>query len=105
MASCSAWEEYCIIARRGKDIRLISLFAKNPGNGAFRRLVLGIITAGYRPVVVEPLFGMESTMRRWGWSHQQVGRGLSHEDLYIPTKRWMKSVAQSHTIPRTENIA
>lgn len=51
-----------------KEIRIVAIYAQEQGRGIFKQLVSDIRSAGYRPVVVEPIgLTMPSIMRRWEW--------------------------------------
>jgi hypothetical protein len=65
------------------EVRLVAIAARNPGHGAFRRLLLAIALAGYSPVVVCPSDKFRATLRRWGWS-STTPIGLNNE----PEEQW-----------------
>lgn len=82
------WHPTVTVSRRGDEIRLIAVIATNPGRGAFRRTVAGIIEAGLTPVIVVPTNEMRATMRRWNWYPRTVGSGLTSEEQWRPRKGW-----------------
>lgn len=82
------WDETIVVSRNGKEIRLIAILARHPGNGAFRRLVHAILDAGLVPVIIAPSLEMAATMKRWGWHRRFVGSGFEQEDQWRPGKRW-----------------
>jgi len=81
------WDETIVVSRRRKEIRLIAILAKSPGNGAFRRLIDAIQANGLTPVILAPSLEMAATMRRWGWSRRFVGTGFEQEEQWRPKKR------------------
>lgn len=81
------WAETDVIGRFGKEIRIIAIIARQPGTGAFRRLVAGIEEAGFRPVVVEPFAQMQAILRRWGWRARVVGKGVHRQEQWRPARR------------------
>lgn len=82
------WHETIIVSQSGKEIRLIAILANEPGKGAFRRLVTGILEAGLVPVIVAPTTIMRETMKRWNWARRDVGKGWNHEEQWRPRKGW-----------------
>jgi hypothetical protein len=82
------WEHTIVISRRGKEIRLIILLAKRRGNGAFHRLVNGILGDGLTPVILAPMGAMRAIMKRWNWFERSVGSGWDHEEQWRPRKGW-----------------
>ena len=69
------WRAMPLIALREREARILIVFARKPGNGAFRRLVDGIATAGLRPVVVCPIFAtMPAILRHWDWRQSDTAR-------------------------------
>jgi hypothetical protein len=44
------WVFPCVISHDGREAWIVAILAKNPGNGAFRRLIDNIVAAGLRPV-------------------------------------------------------
>jgi hypothetical protein len=48
------WTGRTIISQDKRRVRLVALEARNPGHGAFTRLIAGIFEAGLTPVLVEP---------------------------------------------------
>src|SRR5262249_20061200 len=78
-----------VISRRGNYVRLVLLDAAEPGQGAFTRLIDGILDAGLKPVVVEPLFEtMPAIMQKWGWV-KQIKHG--EERWQPPAKTWRET--------------
>ena len=62
------WPDNIVITQAGKEVRIIAIYAREPGTGAFRRMIDGIKAAGLTPVVVCPFRNMEDILRRWGWA-------------------------------------
>lgn len=67
------WHPRDVVSSDGVEVRIVAIAARNPGTGAFRRLIAGIEAAGMRPVVVCPLTDMEEIMRHWGWATVRIG--------------------------------
>lgn len=66
-----------VISMDGKDARIVLVHAHEEGRGAFRRLVKSIQSAGYIPVVVEPVgVAMPAIMKKWGWRGRRKGAGF-----------------------------
>ncbi len=84
------WHSLSFVSRNRRDIRLVGIIALNPGTGAFSRLVDKIIFSGMRPILVHPTYDSADIVQRWGWQHQVVGNGMSREDWFVPTKKWMQ---------------
>lgn len=81
------WHDTVVVSTDHRQVRLVAILAKRPGNGAFRRLVAGIVAAGLKPVVVEPTDEMRKTLRRWGWRGRWHGHGFeTSEERWTPTK-------------------
>ncbi len=87
--SADDWDPTIIVSQSGKEIRLIAILAKQPGTGAFKRTVAGILGADLVPVVIEPLGSMSVILKRWGWSKRIVGSGfMEREEQWRPRKGW-----------------
>lgn len=80
------WHETVVVSQADREVRLIAILAKRPGEGAFRRLVDAIRRAGLTPVVVAPSLEMRATLRRWGWRQRNVGGGWDQEEQWLPRK-------------------
>lgn len=89
--SADDWDATITVSRDGKEVRLVAILAKLPGNGAFRRTVSGILGAGLVPVIIAPAVLMRETMKRWGWAVRHVGSGWDHEEQWRPRKGWRPS--------------
>ena len=64
------WPDNVVISQCRDEIRIIAIFAKEPGKGAFRRMIAGIKAAGLKPVVVCPFRDMEDILVRWHWNYR-----------------------------------
>lgn len=80
------WDPTIVVSIDGRRVRLVAILAKNPGNGAFRRLVAAIEAAGLEPTIVCPTNEMRATVKRWGWKRRDVGRDWNHEELWYPRR-------------------
>ena len=63
------WPDNICISQSGNKVRIIAIYAREPGKGAFRRMIDGIKAAGLTPVVVCPFSHMEEILTRWGWTN------------------------------------
>ena len=60
------------------------ILARNPGHGAFRRLIAGITATKLTPLIIAPTRELQATLRRWGWKHRNRGYGLELEEIWRP---------------------
>lgn len=81
------WYSDVIVSVDGDTVRLVAIRARNPGHGAFRRLIAGIEAAGLKPCVLEPVPEMAATLKRWGWKHRRYGIGIEAEERWRPNRR------------------
>jgi hypothetical protein len=87
--SLEDWGANNVVSTDGHEVRLVAIGAKRPHTGAFKRLVAAIEAAGYRPVIVCPLFEMERIMRSWGWKRREVGVEFDErEEQWRPPSHW-----------------
>lgn len=84
--SAADWHPTITVSTDGKTVRLVAILALNPGKGALRRTVAGIMGAGLVPCIVEPTREMRSTMQRWNWKCKRVGYGMDCEEQWRPRK-------------------
>jgi len=102
--SVADWHPTITVSRNGNDVRLVAILANNPGNGALRRTVQGIINAGLVPVVIEPTHEMRATMQRWKWKRRIVGHGFfDREEQWRPRKNWKPTAPRSVDRTDTQN--
>lgn len=85
MATKSSWPSHIVVSLDGAEVRIIAIIATRRGDGAFKRMVTGIVAAGLCPVVIEPMFGMPSILRRWGWSGKKVETPTGCEEQWRPS--------------------
>lgn len=79
------WVSPCVVSVEGQEVRLVAILAKYPGNGALRRLVANIRSAGLEPVVVAPVGqAMPAILAHWGWKGQVIGSGWDQVDEWRP---------------------
>jgi hypothetical protein len=77
------WREI-IATRDHRRVRLVLLDAKQPGTGAFTRLIAGITKAGLVPVIVEPNKTLTDWCVRHGYRMRIIGKGKDrHEVWYL----------------------
>jgi hypothetical protein len=84
------WIDDIVVSQIGINIRIVAVFARKPGTGAFSRLVTGIAKAGLWPVVVCPFPDMDRIVRRWGWTETIVGATFDdQQDQWMPSREWL----------------
>lgn len=80
--------DYSVVVSLDKDyVRLVAILARNPGNGAFRRLIANISAAGLTPCVLAPTNEMRATVKRWGWRSRYIGHGFDCEERWYPRRK------------------
>jgi hypothetical protein len=72
------WDPHTIISQDRRRIRLVALQAKEPGTGAFTRLVAAILAADLIPVVVEPNGRLVDWCLRHEFRSKRIGTGFKH---------------------------
>lgn len=72
------WDPHTIITQDRRRIRMVELQAKEPGTGAFTRLVAAILAADLIPVVVEPDARMVDWCLRHEFLSKRIGTGFKH---------------------------
>jgi hypothetical protein len=82
------WHEDTIASTNQFRVRLVALIARDPGRGAFRRLVEAIQREGMVPVVVEPFNDLAQILTRWKWKHRLIGRGEFVHWVWYPRTPW-----------------
>jgi hypothetical protein len=85
----SEWPQDVVVSLDGNRVRIIAVYALNPGNGAFSRLITGIVRAGLIPTVVAPFSEMVDILTHWGWHRRIVGKTFNDRcDEWFPTRKW-----------------
>lgn len=85
------WPDDVIVSIRAKNIRIVAIYARNPGLGAFSRLIDAILAAGFHPIVSEPCFKMNEILRRWGWEYRIRGTTFeTREVIAYPGEKWKR---------------
>lgn len=85
--SADDWDASVVVSHNTTHVRLVAILAKRPGNGALRRTIDGIITAGLIPTIVEPTKDMRETCKRWGWRTRRIGQGFESQEIWYPRQR------------------
>jgi hypothetical protein len=80
------WSTDTVITRDGSRVRLVLLNARQPGRGAFTRLVYGIEKAGFIPVLVQPNQLLKDWCARHGWRSRDVGQGEDRHFIFYPRR-------------------
>src|SRR5262245_9949047 len=81
------WRAESVVSIDGRHVRLVELYARRPGCGAFRRLISALIANGLTPNLIDPPPRLENTLGRWGWVCNEFGHGLEREDVWRPPGR------------------
>jgi hypothetical protein len=80
------WTQWTIISQDTKRARLVALEAKNPGNGAFTRLIDAIWRAGLVPVLVEPNQLLIDWCHRHQFRKRTIGNKNYRHDIWYPKR-------------------
>ena len=81
------WPLDIVVSLAGRRVRVVAIYAKHPGQGAFRRLVASIQEAGLIPCVIAPTNEMRATLTRWKWRRRNHGVSFeTHEERWEPRK-------------------
>lgn len=81
------WDPTIVVSLDGNKVRLVAILARNPGNGAFRRLVATIAASGLTPQIIAPTNEMRATVKRWGWRIRTKGSGFEAQEIWYPRAR------------------
>jgi hypothetical protein len=84
------WDPGIVVSITGRRrVRIVAIYARQPGTGAFSRMVDGILLAGLHPLIVEPTGIMDLILDRWGWHQRTVGKSFrDRETQWFPTAGW-----------------
>jgi hypothetical protein len=85
------WPENVVMSLSGKIVRVIAIYARNPGTGSFGRLITAIAKAGLKPIVLLPGDHMLRICKAWGWVPDINGAAM--ESWFEPTEEWLKQRA------------
>lgn len=80
------WDRHTLITQDGKRIRLVALQAKEPGTGAFNRLVQRIFAHNLIPVLVEPNQSLVDWCHRHDFRSKRIGRGRYKHEIWYPRR-------------------
>lgn len=80
------WTRFSIFSQDSRRIRLVALEAKNPGHGAFTRLIDAIWKAGHVPVLVEPNQSLIDWCHRHQFRKRTVGKREFRHDVWYPKR-------------------
>lgn len=90
------WPEDIVVTRDGNRVRIVAIYAKEPGCGVFSRLVSNIIRSGLVPVVIAPMGEMVDILTGWGWHRRIVGSTFQDRcDEWFPTRKWRQERVNS----------
>lgn len=81
------WDPSIVVSLDDNKVRLVAILARNPGNGALRRLICAIKTHGMVPQIIAPTFEMRATVKRWGWRMRMKGMGFEAQEIWYPRPR------------------
>jgi hypothetical protein len=79
------WIDSIVSEGRG-FVRLVALHAKEPGKGAFTRLIRKIEARGYIPVLVEPNQLLKDWCDRHNFRRKHIGRGELRHEVWFPRR-------------------
>lgn len=82
----SDWTDATIITGDGVRVRLVALEARQPGQGAFGRLIAKIQKANLVPVLVEPNRSLIDWCLRRDWRSRRIGRGRFNHEIWYPRR-------------------
>jgi hypothetical protein len=80
------WDRWTIISQDQKRVRLVALQAKNPGTGAFTRLIDAIWRSSLVPVLVEPNQLLIDWCHRHQFRKRTIGRKEFRHDVWYPKR-------------------
>lgn len=80
------WDQWTIVSQDSRRIRLVALSARQPGKGAFTRLIAEIFKAGLVPVLVEPNQSLIDWCHRHQFRKRTIGRGQFKHDVWYPKR-------------------
>ena len=80
-----------LVSRRDEYVRIVAIMAKTPRNGAFKRLMHGIVMEGKTPFVVEPFRDMTQILVHWGWRQMQWPKPYEHI-AWTPRDGWSAGI-------------
>lgn len=79
------WVYPTVVSHDRREVFIVAILAKEPGSGAFRRLINNITAAGLTPVVVCPVgVIMPAILKRWRYRCAVRGRGFERVDEWRP---------------------
>lgn len=80
------WDRDTIItsSKTQPYLRLVLLVAKEPGKGAFTRLIANIKAEGLQPTLVEPSQSLIDWCNRHDWRSRIIGRNADRQTIYYP---------------------
>ena len=85
------WPDDVVITQKGDEVRIVAIYAKQPGNGAFRKLIADIIRAGLRPKIICPTIEMRETLKRWNWRQRYTGSTFQdREEEWFPQRKFIE---------------
>lgn len=73
-----------VISLKGREVRIVAIEAYEPGNGALKRLIASITSAGYQPVVVAAMLDMPKILKHWGWEMTREPDEWGNVDTWRP---------------------
>ena len=75
-----------LVSQDRNRVRLVLLDAKQPGQGAFTRLISGIFRCNLIPVIVEP----NDLLKQWCYRHdfrsKRIGKGAYRHLIWYPRR-------------------
>jgi hypothetical protein len=79
------WDRWTIVSQDKNRIRLVALSARDPGHGAFTRLIDRITKELLVPVLVEPNDRLVAWAKAHWYRKRNCGRGDMRHTIWYPT--------------------
>lgn len=92
------WLPSSFLAMKGDDVQISLIAARNPGHGAFSRLLKRLDECGLAVRVVAPLPQMAAILRKKGWVAEHVGSTFDDRmDIWRPAPKAEEGARQEET--------
>ena len=78
------WHEGSVFTQDARRVRLVLLDARQPGKGAFTRLIAKLHACNMTPVLVEPSQTLEDWAKRHSYRSRKIGKGQFRQEIWYP---------------------
>ncbi len=86
------WPDDVVASLDGRTVRLVAIYARTPGQGAFHRLISAIQASGRTPCILGPLSpDMQAIMKKWKWKRRDVGHDFETREERWEPRKWRKA--------------